>query len=172
MKIEELMDIFDIDEIEKMSPEECKGLLKGFFIGAGFIKAIDEGISEAIENRYANKNKSKISRYEPYEPIQNPYCSVQPRQDFRKIKLEFEDREEAEEVLDDLREELESSKDGYVSVRTLYSLADMPTNTEMFNWVWYDLEDCTIERAGVHYILRMPPAEYKRLKKDRASSIS
>lgn len=169
MKIEELLDIFEYDEIEKMSPEECKGLLKGFFIGAGFVKAIDEGISEAIENRYGHKGKSKISRY---EPIYNPYCSVQPRQDFRKIKLEFEDREEAEEVLDNLRDALESSKDGYVSVRTLYSLADLPTNNVMLDWGWYDLEDCTIERSGVYYILRMPPAEYKRLKKDRASDIS
>lgn len=38
MKIEEMLNIFDIDEIEKMSPEECKGLLKGFFIGAGLCK--------------------------------------------------------------------------------------------------------------------------------------
>ena len=171
MKIEEMLDIFDIDEIEKMSPEECKGLLKGFFIGAGFIKAIDEGISEAIENRYGYKSKSKISSYEPYKRIYNSYCSVQNRQDFRKIKLEFVDREEAKEVLDNLRDELELSKDGYVLVRTLYYLADLPINSIMREWGWYDLEDCEITREADHYILKMPPAERIR-EKDRASSIS
>jgi hypothetical protein len=164
MKIEEMLDIFDIDEIEKMSPEECKGLLKGFFIGAGFIKAIDEGISEAIENRY----KRKFENYTPYIPYRSP-----DRQDFRKIRLTFDSREDAVEILDRLREELEVSKDYYVSVRTLYYLADLPTNNEMLNWCWYDLEDCEITREADHYILKMPPAEPRHEpKKDRASDIS
>lgn len=84
------------------------------------------------------------------------------RQDFRKIKLEFYDREDAEEVLDDLRERLEGSNVDYVPVRDLYSLADLPTNSTMLNWVWYDLEDCRIERIGEYYVLRMPPAEARR----------
>ena len=168
MNIEELMDIFDIDEIEKMSPEECKGLLKGFFIGAGFIKALDEGISEAIENRY----KRKFENYKPINSIYNSYRSPD-RQDFRKIRLEFQTREDAEEVLGDLREELEASKEGCVLVRTLYSLADLPTTVTMFDWCWYDLEDCAITREEDHYILKMPPAEYIRIRKqDRASDIS
>lgn len=175
MKIEEMLDIFDIDEIEKMSPEECKGLIKGFFIGAGFIKAIDEGISEAIENRY----KHKLSDLMPtYSPIYNSYRN-QDGQDFRKLRLIFNDREDAVEVLDRLREELEVTKDYYVSVRTLYRLADLPTNDVMLNWGWHDLEDCEITREADHYILKMPPAErlkkppveYKP-KKDRASDIS
>lgn len=81
------------------------------------------------------------------------------RQDFRKIKLEFYEREDAEEVLDDIRERLESSSVDYIPVRDLYSLADLPTNSAMLNWVWYDLEDCRIERNGENYVLRMPPAE-------------
>lgn len=84
------------------------------------------------------------------------------RQDFRKIKLEFYEREDAEEVLDDLRERLEGSNVDYVPVRDLYSLADLPTNATMLNWVWYDLEDCRIERLGDNYVLRMPPAEQRR----------
>ena len=153
MKIKELIDNFDIDKFEKMSPEECKGLLMGFFIGAGFI-------GMAIEEGY----------WKNYTPTCNPYRR-QDRPDFREICLEFQDREEAMIVLDDLREELEMSKDHYVSVRTLYSLADLPTNNMMLNWVWYDLEDCEITRKADHYILKMPPAEYIR-KKDRASNIS
>ena len=84
------------------------------------------------------------------------------RQDFRKIKLEFYEREDAEEVLDDIRERLESSSVDYIPVRDLYSLADLPTNSAMLNWVWYDLEDCRIERNGENYVLRMPPAEPRR----------
>ena len=81
------------------------------------------------------------------------------RQDFRKIRLEFYERDVALEVLDELRERLERSNAGRVSVRELYSLADLPTNPAMLNWVWYDLEDCSVERVGDNYILIMPPAE-------------
>ena len=84
------------------------------------------------------------------------------RQDFRKIRLEFYEREDAEEVLDDLRERLEGSSVDFIPVRDLYSLADLPTNSTMLNWVWYDLEDCHIERNGDNYVLRMPPAEQRR----------
>ena len=163
MKIEEMLDIFDIDEIEKMSPEECKGLLKGFFIGAGFIEALDDGVLKVIENRHK-------SMFDNYTPIYNQYRR-QDRQDFRKIRLTFQTREDAMEVLDDLREELEMTKDYYVSVRTLYSLADLPTNSAMLNWGWYDLEDCEITREAENYILKMPPAEYIR-NKNRVSDIS
>lgn len=152
MKIEEMLDVFDIDEIEKMSPEECKGLLKGFFIGAGFV-------SMANENGYTKKrSKADITRsYNPYTPL---YSN---RPDFRHIRLEFESREDAKEVLDDLKTILETTIEtgskAYVQVHDLYSLADLPTNSAMFNWVWYDLEDCKIERNGDSYILKMPPVE-------------
>ena len=64
--------------------------------------------------------------------------------------------------MDDLRERLEGSNVDCVPVRDLYSLADLPTNSTMLNWVWYDLEDCRIDRNGENYILRMPPAEPRR----------
>lgn len=164
MMIEELMDIFDIDEIEKMSPEECKGLLKGFFIGAGFV-------GMAIKDGYWNRDSRK-SKLNNYKSVYNSYMGPD-RQDFRKIRLAFDSREEAMEVLDDLREELEISTEGYVLVRTLYSLADLPVTVSMFNWCWYDLEDCSVSQEGDHYILKMPPAERRHEpKKDRASDIS
>ena len=142
-----------LNEIEAMSPEKCKGLLMGFFLGIEFTDRIKDFVDDLID-----RVDKKISK---------------PRsEDFRKIKLEFSDREEAEEVLDDLRERLEESNTDYVSIRDLYSLADLPTNSIMCEWVWHDLEDCSIYRQGDHYILKMPPAEYKRLKKDRASDIS
>jgi len=81
------------------------------------------------------------------------------RQDFRKIKLEFYERDDAIEVLDDLREMLAESSSGYVYVRDLYSLADLPTNSAMLNWVWYDLENCRVEPNGGNYVLWLPPAE-------------
>lgn len=148
MKIEEMLDIFDIDEIEKMSPEECKGLLKGFFIGAGFA-------SMAIENGYSGKRRKAdiIRRYNSYTPLYSD------RQDFGHIKLEFEYKMEALRVLDDLREQLEITDTKYVTVMDLHYIADLPTNSVMNNWGWYDLEDCTIVRNGDKYILEMPPAE-------------
>jgi len=153
-----------MDEIEAMSPEQCKGLLMGFFLGIEFTDRIEDVAGDLVRRTEKKRNYPN-----------NEYCSIRrdpTRQDFRKIRLIFNDREDAVEVLDRLKEELEVSKDYSVSVRTLYRLADLPTNNVMLDWGWYDLEDCAITREADHYILKMPPAEYKRLKKDRASDIS
>lgn len=84
------------------------------------------------------------------------------RQNFRHIKLVFYSREDAEEVLDNLRESLEESSGGFVTVKELYSLADMPTNYAMTSWGWFDLEDCIITRDRDDWILEMPKAEVVR----------
>lgn len=152
MKLEEMLDIFDIEEIDKMSPEECKGLLKGFFIGAGFVGMFRDNVDELIDNWYKEK---KTPSYNPYAYFSKDYP------DFKHIKLEFQTREEAQNVRDDLEEMLAISANGYVTVRDLYSIAGLPTNLEMMHRVWYDLEDCTIERNGDNYILKMSPAELK-----------
>ena len=125
MRIEEMLDIFDIDEIENMSPEECKGLLKGFFIGAGFI-------SMAIENRYTKKRrKADITRsYNSYTSLYSNHS------DFKNIRLEFEEKMEAQDILDDLRERLQLKDVKCVTVRDLFSRADLPTTSDMKNWGW------------------------------------
>lgn len=115
------------------------------------------------DGRGRPRSSKKNGRYTSYNSIYDEKHGDRDRrdpskQDFRKIRLEFYDRDVVVEVLDELRENLEKSNGGYVTVRELYSLADLPTNPAMFNWVWYDLEDCTIERVGDHYILIMPPA--------------
>lgn len=111
-----------------------------------------------ITNRNA-KTKGYTSYNSIYDEKNRDRDGRDPtRQNFRKIRLEFYNRQDALDVLDDLRESLERSSNGYVSVRELYSLSDLPTNPTMYNWVWYDLEDCSIERLGDHYILIMPPA--------------
>lgn len=81
------------------------------------------------------------------------------RQNFRRIRLVFSSRESAEDVRDDLRESLERSSGGFVTVKELYSLAELPTNSTMYNWGWYDLEDVKIVRQDGDYILEMPRAE-------------
>lgn len=81
------------------------------------------------------------------------------RQNFKRIRLVFYTREDAEEVLDELRESLEESSGGYVTVKELYSLTEMPTNYAMNKWGWYDLEDAMITRERDDYILEMPRAE-------------
>ena len=84
------------------------------------------------------------------------------RQNFRRIRLEFSDRDEAEELLDDIREALEESDSGWVTVKEFYSLAELPTNSTMYKWGWTDLEDCMITRKGNRYVLEMPRAEVIR----------
>lgn len=84
------------------------------------------------------------------------------RQNFRHIKLIFDTREDAEEILDELRESLEESSGGFVTVKELYSLADMPTNYAMNSWGWFDLEDCIITRDRNEWVLEMPKAEVVR----------
>lgn len=81
------------------------------------------------------------------------------RQNFKRIRLVFYTRQDAEEVLDELRESLEESSGGYVTVKELYSLTEMPTNYAMNKWGWYDLEDAMITRENDDYILEMPRAE-------------
>ena len=84
------------------------------------------------------------------------------RQNFRRIRLEFYDRDDADEVLDELRESLAESSSGWVTVKELYSLSDLPTNSTMYKWGWQDLEDCLITRKGDLYVLEMPRAEVIR----------
>lgn len=105
--------------------------------------------------------------YTPYNSISDEKRkerehSDPTRQNFRRIKLVFYTREDAESIIDDLRESLQESSGGYVTVRELYSLADMPTNWSMNSWGWYDLEDAIIERDGDDYVLEMPKAEVIR----------
>ena len=152
-----------LNEIEAMSPEQCKGLLEGFFLGIDFNDRLKDFVDDLIGrvDKKISKSRSEYSSLRR-DPI---------RQDFRKIKLKFCDREEAQEVLDILSDTLNDSSVDYVDVEYLYRLADLPTNWVMREWVWYDLEDCSIYHQGNCYILKMPPAEH-RPKKDRASSIS
>lgn len=84
------------------------------------------------------------------------------RQNFRRIRLEFYNREDAEDVIADLREELEENTAGFVTVKELYSLAELPTYSTMYKWGWFDLEEATIERVGDNYVLEMPRAEVIR----------
>ena len=69
------------------------------------------------------------------------------------------DSEEAKDDMAELRERLRESERGYVTVRELYTVAGLPTNSTMFNWGWYDLEDMDLVRDGDDWILEMPKAE-------------
>lgn len=138
MKIEEMLDM--VEEFEEMSAEQCKGILMGFFLGLNFTDGIKDGINEAFDKAELKKSDLRHQKY-------------------KGIRLEFQKRDDAQDTMIELKEMLESSDKGYVSVRDLYSLAEMPTNPEMNKWVWYDLEDSTIERSGDNYVLKMPPAQ-------------
>ena len=155
-------DVLDkiFEKIEKMSPEECKAALTGGILGFGLAGALFEELEENKKDKREDKRGYAFYRRNDYASVCNEKrCRDLPRQEFRNIRMEFKDCEDAKEVLDDLRERLEESKDGYVTVRDLYSLADLPTNAAQLGWGWYDLENCFVERYGENYILRMPPAE-------------
>lgn len=83
---------------------------------------------------------------------------------YKRIRIEFFDRAEADEVRDDLREAIEESSSGWVTVKELYSHENvqMPTDSTMYKWGWRDLEECPITRKGEMYVLEMPPAEVIR----------
>lgn len=125
------------------------------------------------KGRGTNRNRNNRSGYTSYNSIYDAKHGGErdipqrdpTRQDFRRIRLEFYEREDAEDVLDDLRESLEESKEGgsgWVTVKELYSLAEMPTNSTMYKWGWQDLDECIIERLGDNYVLEMPRAEVIR----------
>lgn len=120
-------------------------------------------------SRRGRRDRDRRSGYTSYNSIYDEkrrdrdYDSPDPtRQNFRRIRLEFYERDDADEVLDEMRESLEESDSGWVTVKELYSLSDLPTNSAMYKWGWRDLEDCIITRQGDNYILEMPKAEVIR----------
>ena len=126
-------------------------------------------LGERGGSRRSRRNDDRRGRYTSYNSIyderrrERDSDSADPtRQNFRHIRLEFYDRDDADEVLDDMRESLEESSSGWVTVKELYSLADLPTNSTMYKWGWQDLEDCLISRRGDNYVLEMPKAEVIR----------
>lgn len=154
MKSSEMVDIFDMEEIEKMSPEQCKGLLMGFFIGLGLEDAIKDIVNDTFDKA---EEKRRERPWNTYSRLKS--SSKDPtKQDFRNIRLTFPTRKDAEEVLEDLKDKLEESREGYARVWDLYSLAELPTNSLMMKWGWDDLADCWIERDEEYYKLNMPPA--------------
>ncbi len=117
-----------------------------------------------------SRNRSGGGRYTPYNSIYDERKRERERggdldptrQNFRRIRLTFYAREDAEEVLGDLRDSLEESSGGFVTVKELYSLAELPTNSTMYKWGWFDLRDARILREGEDYTLEMPRAEVIR----------
>ena len=125
----------------------------------GLLRMCFFGSSEHI-----GRSRSGGRRERPYNSIfderrQERERSDPTKQNFRHIKMTFYTREDADYVIGELRESLEESSCGYVTVKELYSLADMPTNYTMTKWGWYDLEDAMVTRYRDDYILEMPRAE-------------
>ncbi len=101
--------IFDSDKMfEKfmdMSGEECKAMLFGVLMGIGLSDMMDEKDSKETPRRTSDPK----------------------RQDFRKIRLEFNDKEDAWDVLDEMREKIK--EEGIASVEDLYRNCDLPINS-------------------------------------------
>lgn len=72
----------------------------------------------------------------------------------RQPEIVFNTREEAEEVLEALFSYLDDYRK--VTVKDLYSLADMPTSYTMTYWGWYDLSEAIVVRCEEGFLLKMP----------------
>ena len=138
------------DKFMNMTGEECKAMMTGIFLGFGMSEILNEKESER------RKYRNKTNGYTRYNDVYNAR-SDSSRQNFRKIRLVFYTKENAQDVLVDIREKIATT--GLATVKDLYEASDMPTNPTMSNWFWDDVEDAHIEPAGNnYYTLCMPPA--------------
>lgn len=138
-----------IPEVKAVIEDVVHMLLYGTSGGGGRSRKKDKGIGRLIDYAgvYDEKKKNRDREVDP------------TRQNFRRIKLRFDSREEANEVIDEMRESLAANSAGYVTVKELYSFLNEPTNYTMSRWGWYDLEDAMITRFRDDFILEMPSAE-------------
>lgn len=144
------------DKFLNMTGEECKAMMTDMFFGIGLSEILNETVSERQKcnkksNGYTNYSGIYSKRYRR-ENNSDSIC-----QQFRKIRIEFLTREDAEDVLDDIVEKIETS--GIATVKDLYEAADMPANLAMYNWFWDNVDGAYIEESvGDKYTLYMPPA--------------
>ena len=123
----------------------------------------------AGSSRRSRRERGRGSGYTSYNSIYDEkhrdrdYDRGDPtRQNFKHIRLIYYDRQDADSDLDEMRESLEENENGWITVKEVYSIAELPTNSTMLKWGWRDLEDAIVTRQGDDWILEMPRAEVIR----------
>lgn len=131
----------------------------------GFLKQVFFGDKNA---RILNRSGSTSDRASMYHNVIPSVTEAFKRttagkRNFRHVQIYFPNEEEAIGALDDIRESLamNTTDDPVVTVRELYSIANLPTDNTMNRWGWRDLEDVNLIEYGANgeYMIEMPPAE-------------
>lgn len=128
-------------------------------------KAISDVVTNGIDmilygqsgkNRKNNSTTTKVSYGKHYND-DSEWKRSQPRTGFNYDDIIFENRGDAESVLDAMNEII--STYGVVSVGDLYDLADVSTdNFTVHKYGWKDIGGCRAVRVRDGYILKLPKA--------------
>jgi len=134
-----------------------------------FLKKIFYGDKNpVVKSNSLMSRASKIIKYNSmYNNNQAKVINI-PKRNFRRIEVSFgptddgmSGQDNALEVLDQIREALATSRGDppFITVREFYGICDMPTDSTMNRWGWYDLENVNIVQYGEEAVIEMPPAE-------------
>lgn len=109
-----------------------------------------------------SRGESRISqvRYDKYYDKRRERDEYIPQKKSRNPELIFGTRADAEDVLTRMFDLL--SEYGRVTVKDLYSLADMPTDFAMSNWGWRDLTGSSVVEVRGGYLIKFPRSEELR----------
>jgi hypothetical protein len=143
-----------------------KGNIKERFIWEWLIPGIESAVVDWIHillmgdkygSRYVSRRRSRgrdgdTDYTKPwYEGASKeeraPKVTAQP-------EIFYDSREEADSILVRMNEYLDDY--GRVSVKDLYFLSNLPTNSAMYNIGWTDLEEADVIKVPEGYLLKMP----------------
>jgi hypothetical protein len=155
---------------------DTKGIFENVFNDV-LVPAFKDMVSDAIDeakNRMmfggnrSNRRSSSSSRPGGFIGNQINYNRYSgPKRDERPSSMNrvarashnFDDiimstREEAESVIDELRDIVEQY--GHASIRNLYELVDEKPHSTDENWGWFDLRHASVRRVSNGYLLNLP----------------
>lgn len=145
--------------------------VKSYILLDVLVPAVKKAISDIVTNGIdmilygesgrtkKNSTASKISYRSYYEKENNrrDYTNQRARSGFDYDEIIFENRGDAEAVLDAMNEII--SQYNVVSVLDLYDLADVSTdNYTAKNYGWTDISGCKAVRVNDGYVLKLPRA--------------
>lgn len=145
--------------------------VKSYILLDVLVPAVKKAISDIVTNGIdmilygesgrtkKNSTASKISYRSYYEKENNrrDYTNQRARSGFDYDEIIFENRGDAEAVLDAMNDII--SQYNVVSVLDLYDLADVSTdNYTAKNYGWTDISGCKAVRVNDGYVLKLPRA--------------
>lgn len=152
---ETLIDDIVRPTIKNLIFDVCESALDSLLFGR------DDGGSHR-RRRYSGgtTNYSSYYRAKPYTSSDDRSRRAgSPRSRFDIREIQFDNRADADAVLDILCEELERYEQ--VSVGDFYSACDLSPNGGDFNYGWFDLRNARVEPKRNYWIINLPkPVEF------------